>query len=149
MRTSRGFTLIELLIVVAIIGIIAAFAIPNLLGALDRGRQTRTMNDILALGKAIQAYAVDNIDYPTAADATDLAQVLEPDYMGTVPRKDGWNRDLQISSTPLVYTLCSGGKDGGTCLADGAGAFAAKDFNASITYSNGQFVQWPSGVGSK
>ena len=149
MNRSRGFTLIELLIVVAIIGIIAAFAIPNLLGALDRGRQTRTVNDILALGKSIQAYAVDNIDYPNASSATDLAKLLEPDYMGTVPRKDGWNRDLQIVSTPLVYTICSGGKDGGACVGDGAGATSAKDFNASITYSNGQFVQWPQGAGAR
>ena len=53
MRKERGFTLIELLIVVAIIGIIAAIAIPNLLNAIHRGRQKRTMADMRTVATAI------------------------------------------------------------------------------------------------
>ncbi|PYT07794.1 MAG: hypothetical protein DMF49_07090 [Acidobacteria bacterium] len=59
MRSKQtGFTLIELLIVVAIIGIIAAIAIPNLLNAIDRGKQKRTMADIRSVGTAVEEYAV-------------------------------------------------------------------------------------------
>ena len=43
LRKQSGFTLIELLIVVAIIVIIAAIAIPNLLNAIDRGKQTQVL----------------------------------------------------------------------------------------------------------
>ena len=66
-RDSKGFTLIELLIVVAIIGIIAAIAIPNLLNAIDRGKQKRTMADMRSIGTAMESFAVDNNVYPVAA----------------------------------------------------------------------------------
>ena len=58
-RRIEGFTLIELLIVVAIIGIIAAIAIPNLLNAIDRGKQKRTMADLRSIGTAVESYAIE------------------------------------------------------------------------------------------
>src|SRR5262244_2052256 len=55
-KREPGFTLIELLIVVAIIGIIAAIAIPNLLNAIDRSKQKRTMADMRSVGTACEEY---------------------------------------------------------------------------------------------
>src|SRR5213594_2279572 len=93
MRTQKGFTLIELLIVVAIIGIIAAIAIPNLLNAIDRSKQKRTMADIRSVGTAVEEYAIDNNFYPVqdtmAAVSGNVSNVLTPTYIKVVPPNDG------------------------------------------------------------
>ena len=93
MRKDKGFTLIELLIVVAIIGIIAAIAIPNLLNAIDRGKQKRTMADMRSIGTAVESYAVDNNFYPknlANAPAATISSHVSPIYIKTVPTTDGF-----------------------------------------------------------
>ena len=79
-KKASGFTLIELLIVVAIIGIIAAIAIPNLLNAIDRGKQKRSMSDMRSLGTAIESYAVDVNFYPLQSSMT-----AAPGWRSTAP----------------------------------------------------------------
>src|SRR5438874_2644032 len=59
-----AFTLIELLIVVAIIAILAAIAVPNFLEAQTRAKVSRSLNDMRAAATALEAYAVDNNSYP-------------------------------------------------------------------------------------
>lgn len=59
-KASRGFTLIELLIVVAIIAILAAIAVPNFLEAQVRAKISRVMSDQRTLATGLEAYAVDN-----------------------------------------------------------------------------------------
>ena len=60
-----GFTLIELLIVVAIIGILAAIAVPNFLNAQVRAKVARCVSDMKSLETALEMYKMDNNDYPT------------------------------------------------------------------------------------
>src|SRR5512145_3225724 len=109
-RNQKGFTLIELLIVVAIIGIIAAIAIPNLLNAIDRGKQKRTMADLRSMGTAVESYAVDANVYPVAADVATLSTAVQPIYIKNMPLVDGWRYDFQVASTATTYTLYSMGK---------------------------------------
>jgi len=59
-----SFTLIELLIVVAIIGILAAIAVPNFLNAQIRAKVARTMSDIRSLSTALEMYNTDKGTYP-------------------------------------------------------------------------------------
>lgn len=61
---QKAFTLIELLIVVAIIAILAAIAVPNFLEAQTRSKVSRAKADIRSLATALESYAVDNNNFP-------------------------------------------------------------------------------------
>jgi len=61
---KKGFTLIELLVVVAIIGILAAIAVPNFVGAQLRAKYGRVLADGSALRTAMESYRLDNQAYP-------------------------------------------------------------------------------------
>jgi type II secretion system protein G len=143
-RESKGFTLIELLIVVAIIGIISAIAIPNLLNAIDRGKQKRSMADMRSIGTAVEAYAVDNNVFPVTASMATLSSFLVPQYVKTLPMTDGWNNSFAVDAVATQYTLTSYGRDG---LSSGCTAGTMTTlFSQDICFANGQFIQYPLGA---
>jgi prepilin-type N-terminal cleavage/methylation domain-containing protein len=89
MKNKNGFTLIELLIVVAIIGILAAIAIPNFLQAQTRAKVARSKADMRSIALAVEAYSVDNTNYPPVRTnpGYDVPLVLTTpvDYISSVP----------------------------------------------------------------
>jgi prepilin-type N-terminal cleavage/methylation domain-containing protein len=70
MRAKSAFTLIELLIVVAIIAILAAIAVPNFIEAQTRAKISRARADMRSIATAIESYAVDHNRYPFAFNTT-------------------------------------------------------------------------------
>jgi len=69
LRNDKGFTLIELMIVVVIIGILAAIAIPNFIAMQDRAREASVKANMHTFQLAIEDFAVKNTGtYPLAAD---------------------------------------------------------------------------------
>lgn len=96
--TLRGFTLIELLIVVAIIAILAAIAVPNFLEAQTRARVSRAKADMRSLATAIESYFVDHGEYPIPADE---AGVTIPPQVATL---DGFETYTPVQmTTPVAY----------------------------------------------
>ena len=88
-----AFTLIELLIVVAIIGILAAIAIPNFLNAQIRAKVSRALGDLKSIQTALEMYRLDNNVYMMGPSG--LAETIGTDFQG--------DRVWRQLTTPIAY----------------------------------------------
>lgn len=156
MRNDKGFTLIELLIVIAIIGIIAAIAIPSLLNALDRARQATTVSNVVQMGQGVDRYIQDHpkIGAPQCADVDALQTIFEETEinLNASMKRDGWGYDLDYaydsSGLGRLFTVQSFGADGasGPAVTPVDGEYIVKHFDEDIVYSSGRLVQHPEGA---
>ncbi len=139
---KKGFTIIELLIVVLIISIIAAIAIPNFMAALQRSRQRRSMSDMRTLSTAVETYKIDFSRPPQNPNILSLVNTLQPIYVKVLPKLDGWQREFNYIGGVEVYTLETYGKDG----IDGGNISPATkdDFDLDIVLVDGFFTAAPS-----
>lgn len=122
---ERGFTLIELLVVVAIIGILAAIAIPNMLDAIERARQKKSVAEIRTMVVATQTFAVDFGGYPNSSHNGEVATlslmldndgslIFIPGYIQAFPQSDGWSNPYYYYSGPdngVANPKIAGGED--------------------------------------
>jgi general secretion pathway protein G len=125
-RDRRGFTLIELLVVIGVLGILAALVAPNVFRHVGSAKEVAARSQIELLGAALDAYRLDNDDYPSSDQGLEALRrepTSEPaprNWRGPYLRKDipvdPWGRPYLYASpgvaNPWSYDLVSYGRDG-------------------------------------
>lgn len=126
---------------IAVMGILSAIAIPNLLTAMQRAKQKRTMADMRTIAVQVESYRADNNNaLPPARSMPELASALHLNL-----QKDGWGNDLRYVTDGTNYWLVSAGKDG-RFETDDPSQYAEErttNFDADIVLQNGTLLREP------
>jgi len=136
-KNVRGFTLIELMVVIIILGILAMYVAPKIMGRPDEARQVKARLDIASLETAIKLYRLDNGMYPGTEQGLQ-ALVAQPET-GTLAkkwRKGGYLEKNRVPKDPwgneYIY-LCPGVNDDYDMISYGAdGVSGGEDKNKDI-----------------
>ncbi|MFT5571239.1 MAG: general secretion pathway protein G [Cryomorphaceae bacterium] len=121
LQRQQGFTLIEIMVVVVIIGLLATFILPSVVGNQDKAFEVKARADVSQIGSHLALYKLDNYSFPSTAQGLQ-ALVTNPGGKGawrqirpSVP-KDPWKNVYQYqypgTKNPSSFDLWSFGADG-------------------------------------
>ncbi len=100
-NACRGFTLIELMVVIVILGILALYVAPKIMGRPDEAKQVKARMDIVSLETALKLYKLDNGFYPSTEQG--LSALVQPPQSGQIPKRwkeGGYLEKNQVPKDP-------------------------------------------------
>jgi general secretion pathway protein G len=133
MKKQQGFTLIEIMVVVVILGVLAAFIVPQILSRPDEAKMIKAQQDVMRIESALDMYRLDNGVYPSQAQG--LEALVKQPSVPPVPRNynssgylrrlptDPWGNEYQyrnpgVHSAIDVYSENSDGREIGNWQAN-------------------------------
>ncbi len=166
-KKSKALIIILVVVVVGllgtcVLGIVAAIAIPNFIMAKEKAKQARAVNEVRAIGEAVQRYQADNGSCPdtgheegayySIVDVSKLEEALVPKYIAVLPAKDPWNTAYSygVSEDDASFIVICNGSDGVSSLERiPEEPVTTACFEDEIIFENGDFVQKPEGQQKK
>jgi ribosomal protein L40E/type II secretory pathway pseudopilin PulG len=143
--TSVAVIIVAILGVVAACGMVSAIAIPNLLNAINRGRQKRSVVDMRTIATALEKFHAQRGYYPPSLSSIDeVERAVMPSSVDGLPAVDGWRTPFKVWSDAngTHYGITSFGRDRTEGPSPGG---ETTDMDADIVLEDGRFVQWPAG----
>ena len=134
-RAARGFTIIELMVVVAIIGMLAALVVPNVLDRLDESKVTAARTEVNRLMQVLKTFKLDNQRFPSAEQGLESlvrkpAGANLPNWRPNLDKlpNDPWGRPYQYANPGVkgeidVFSYGEDGAPGGEGKAADVGSW--------------------------
>lgn len=132
---QSGFTLLEVMVVIAILGLLAAMIVPNVIGQSEQAKVKLARTNMAGIANALDLYKLDNHRYPTTAQGLEALVKQPTDTPNWNPA--GYLKDMPEDPWGTPYAYLSPGLDGAGYDLYSLGADAAEGgsgFDADINY---------------
>lgn len=110
MILKKAFSLMELMVVVIILGLLAMFLLPNLVGKSEDAKKKLTCIQMKSISQSLKMYKIDNSVYPTTQEGLNLLKEKKYFEEDKIP-KDSWKNEYIYINTDGIFDMISLGAD--------------------------------------